>query len=141
MKELIELLETHQQGVDESAIRQAEQKLEVRFPQQYVELFQLANGPEVGEWQLFPVQDSHNEKKTWDDVVRQNSEANNVPKEFLVIGQDGTGDYVCFGVEGGQAKDAVLLWDHETEQVEKLAPSLKQFILYTTEEEGEDEEQ
>lgn len=138
MKELIELFETHQKGVGEPAIRQAEQKLNARFPQQYIELFQLANSPQIGEWQLFPVKDPDNEKRTWDDVVRQNSEAAELPKELLIIGHDGTGDYVCFTVEDGQAQDAVLLWDHETQQVEKLAPSLKQFILYTTEEEDEE---
>lgn len=47
MQEIIKLLETNKKGVEESAIRETEQKLNVRFPDQYVQLFKLTNGPEV----------------------------------------------------------------------------------------------
>lgn len=65
MHEIIKLLDTNKKGVEESAIRDTEQKLNIRFPNQYVQLFKLSNGPEVGEWILFPIKDPKNMKKTW----------------------------------------------------------------------------
>ena len=81
MQEIIKLLETNKKGVEEPAIRETEQKLTIRFPDHYVQLFKLANGPEVGEWTLFPIKDPKNIKKTWDDVVRQNQEVLNYQLE------------------------------------------------------------
>lgn len=136
MQEIIKLLETNKKGVEESAIRETEQKLNVRFPNQYVQLFKLANGPEVGEWTLFPIKDPKNMKKTWDDVVRQNEEVldGEVSDDLIAIAENGTGDYLCLKVEDGKAADPVYLWLHETDETEELAPTLKDFIIIAQEE-------
>lgn len=136
MQEIIKLLETNKKGVEESAIRETEQKLNIRFPDQYVQLFKLANGPEVGEWTLFPIKDPKNMKKTWDDVVRQNEEVldGEISENLIAIAEDGTGDYLCLKVENGKAGDPVYLWLHETDETEELAPTLKDFIIITQEE-------
>ncbi|PSL40898.1 SUKH superfamily protein [Planomicrobium soli] len=136
MQEIIKLLDTNKKGVAESAIIDTEQKLNVLFPTQYVELFKLANGPEVGEWILFPIKDAKNLKKTWDDVVRQNTEVLDevIPENLIAIAEDGTGDYLCFEVEDGKAADPIFLWLHETTEMEELAPSLKDFIVIAQEE-------
>ncbi|MGE6367770.1 SMI1/KNR4 family protein [Planococcus kocurii] len=136
MQEIIKLLETNKKGVEESAIRETEQKLNICFPDQYVQLFKLANGPEVGEWTLFPIKDPKNMKKTWDDVVRQNEEVldGEISENLIAIAEDGTGDYLCLKVENGKAGDPVYLWLHETDETEELAPTLKDFIISTQEE-------
>ncbi|WP_282020948.1 SMI1/KNR4 family protein [Planomicrobium okeanokoites] len=135
MQEIIKLLETNKKGVEESAIRETEQKLNVRFPDQYVQLFKLTNGPEVGEWTLFPIKDPKNMKKTWDDVVRQNKEVldGEISDNLIAIAEDGTGDYLCLKVEDGKAGDPVYLWLHETDETEELAPTLKDFIIIAQE--------
>ncbi|RLQ89717.1 SMI1/KNR4 family protein [Planomicrobium sp. Y74] len=139
MQEIIKLLETNKKGVEEPAIRETEQKLNIRFPDQYVQLFKLANGPEVGEWTLFPIKDPKNMKKTWDDVVRQNEEVldGEISENLIAIAEDGTGDYLCLKVEDGKAADPIYLWLHETDETEELALTLKDFIV-TTQEELED---
>lgn len=131
MQEIIKLLETNKKGVEESVIRETEQKLNIRFPDQYVQLFKLANGPEVGEWTLFPIKDPKNMKKTWDDLVRQNEEVldGEISDDLIAIAEDGTGDYLCLKVEDGKAGDPVYLWLHETDETEELAPTLKDFII------------
>lgn len=136
MQEIIKLLETHRKGVEESVIRETEQTLTTRFPDQYVQLFKLANGPEVGEWTLFPIKDPKNIKKTWDDVVRQNTEVLNgeISDDLIAIAEDGTGDYLCLKVENGKTEDPIYLWLHETGEIEELAPTLKDFIVITYEE-------
>lgn len=136
MQEIIKLLETHKKGVEESVIRETEEKLNTRFPDQYVQLFKLANGPEVGEWTLFPIKDPKNIKKTWDDVVRQNAEVLNgeISDDLIAIAEDGTGDYLCLKVENGKTEDTIYLYLHETGEIEELAPTLKDFIVITHEE-------
>lgn len=137
MHEIIKLLDTHKKGVQESAIRDTEQKLNIRFPDQYVQLFKLVNGSEVGDWALFPIKDPQNVKKTWDDVVRQNGEVldKDISENLIMIGEDGTGDYLCLKVENGKAADPVYLWLHESNETEELASNLKDFIITTIEEE------
>ncbi|WP_211654137.1 SMI1/KNR4 family protein [Planococcus alpniumensis] len=131
MNEIMDLVDTNRKGVAEAAIRETEQKLGIRFPDQYVQLFRLANGPEIGAWILFPVKDPDNEKKTWDDVVRQNKEVldREFPDNLLAIAEDGTGDYLCLKVEDEKAVDSIYLWLHETDETEELAPTLKDLIL------------
>lgn len=139
MHEIIKLLDTNKKGVEESVIRETEQKLNIRFPNQYVQLFKLANGSEVGEWTLFPIKDPKNMKKTWDDVVRQNEEVldDEISENLIAIAEDGTGDYLCLKVKDGKAKDPIFLWLHESDETEELAPTLKDFIIATTQEELE----
>ena len=136
MQEIIKLLGTNKKGVEESAIRETERKLTIRFPDQYVQLFKLANGPEVGEWTLFPIKDPKNMKKTWDDMVRQNEEVldGEISYDLIAIAEDGTGDYLCLKVEDGKAGDPAYLWLHETDETEELAPTLKDFIIIAQEE-------
>lgn len=131
MNEIMDLLDTNRKGIAEVAIRETEQKLGIRFPDQYVQLFRLANGPEIGEWILFPIKDPDNMKKTWDDVVRQNEKIldGEFPDNLLAIAEDGTGDYLCLKVEDEKAEDPIYLWLHETDEIEELAPTLKDLIL------------
>lgn len=137
MKEILELLTGYQKGVREALIKETETQLEIRLPEEYIQLFGLANGPEIGEWTLFPIKDPENPKKTWDDLVRQNSEvaAGEIPEGFLAIAEDGTGDYLCLKVEDGKAGDSIFLWSHESDEIEELAPTLKDFILSQEDEE------
>lgn len=76
-------------------------------------------------------------KKTWDDVVRQNGEVldKDISENLIMIGEDGTGDYLCLKVENGKAADPVYLWLHESNETEELASNLKGFIITTIEEE------
>lgn len=142
MKEILALLTGYQKGVEEALIREAEAQLEVRLPEEYIQLFGLANGPEVGEWKLFSIKDPENLKKTWDDLVRQNKEVavGEIPEGFLAIAEDGTGDFLCLKVEEGEAKNPIFLWSHELDEIEELAPTLKDFILSEDGEEDFDEE-
>ncbi len=130
MKNLIELLPTRKPGVDEIQIKATEEKLGVLFPEEYKELFTLINHPEIGDWILYPIQDNLNPKQTWDDIVRQNLEQKeeSLPKDLIVIGENGTGDKLCFRVRKKFVQDQIYIWDHETTQARSIALSLKEFI-------------
>ncbi|WP_338472601.1 SMI1/KNR4 family protein [Niallia sp. XMNu-256] len=130
MKNLIELLPTRKPGVDEIHIKAAEEKLGARFPEEYIELFMLVNNPEIGEWILYPIMDSTNLKKTWDDIVRQNLEQREdaFSNDLIVIGDNGTGDKLCFRVRGKFMQSQVYIWDHETTRARVVSLSLKEFI-------------
>ncbi|MGA9290088.1 MAG: SMI1/KNR4 family protein, partial [Anaerobacillus sp.] len=79
----------------------------------YKELFKLSNNAQVGEWTLFPIKDSKNLKRTWDDIVREN------------VG------IVC--------ENRIYIWYHETGRIEEIASSLKEFIISYSEGVEEDE--
>lgn len=131
MKDVIELLESKKPGVTSLDIKTAEEQLGVAFPEQYKELFQLSNNAQVGEWTLFPVKDPKNLKRTWDDIVRQNLEVRDEgkSKDLISIGEDGTGDKLCFRVVDSFMDGKVYIWNHETGEAEELATDLKEFII------------
>jgi hypothetical protein len=131
MQNVRNLIETKKSGVDESDIKLAEEKLGLIFPEQYKELFKLVNNAEIGEWILYPIKTQINPKKTWDDVVRQNKEVRDerMSEDLIAIGDDGTGDILCFKKMNGKMGDTIYLWNHETTELEEYAPSLKEFII------------
>ncbi|UPO90416.1 SMI1/KNR4 family protein [Niallia sp. Man26] len=137
METVRKLILTRKPGVDEIDIKAAEEKLQAVFPEQFVQLYHLVNNPEIGEWLLFPIKDRKNVKKTWDDIVRQNTEVRYIgmADEWIVIGENGTGDKLCLKKVNGLMREQIFLWYHESGEAEELAPSLKQFIISLTEEE------
>ncbi|RDW14993.1 SMI1/KNR4 family protein [Oceanobacillus chungangensis] len=141
MKDVRDLIHTRKLGVDDSDIKAAEDKLDVVFPEQYKELFKLVNNADIGEWILYPIKDHRNLKKTWDDIVRQNTEVREeyMSKDLIAIGDDGSGDKLCFKVNDGIMGNEIYLWYHEDGELEYYAPNLKEFIISISEEENEDD--
>jgi cell wall assembly regulator SMI1 len=141
MKDVRELIHTRKFGVDESDIKAAEDKLGAVFPELYKELFKLVNNAEIGEWILYPIKDNRNPKKTWDDIVKQNTEVREeyMSEDLIAIGDDGSGDKLCLKVNDGIMGDKIYLWHHEDGELEEYAPDFKEFIISISEEENEDD--
>ncbi|MEK4069925.1 SMI1/KNR4 family protein [Peribacillus sp. FSL R5-0717] len=131
MNDVIDLIDTRKPGVTDLDIKSAEEKLGVVFPEQYKELFKLSNNAQIDEWTLFPIKDSKNLKRTWDDVVRQNQDVRDegMADDLISIGEDGTGDKLCFRIVDTVMDDKIYIWYHETEELEELASNLKEFIV------------
>ncbi|WP_088292096.1 SMI1/KNR4 family protein [Bacillus mycoides] len=136
MKEVKEIIQTRKSGVDELDIKETEEKLGAIFPEQYRELIKLVNNAEIGEWTLYPIKDNRNLKKTWDDMIRQNVELRDedIPENLVVIGDDGSGDKLCLKINNGIMGNEIYLWYHEDAEIEEYAPSLKEFITVTAQE-------
>ncbi|MBE4906946.1 SMI1/KNR4 family protein [Bacillus luteolus] len=141
MKDVRELIHTRKLGVDESDIKAAENKLGAVFPDQYKELFKLVNNAEIGEWILYPIKDHRNTKKTWDDVVRQNTvvREEHMSEDLIAIGDDGSGDKLCLKENDGIMGNEIYLWYHEDGEIEEYASSLKEFIISISDEDNEDD--
>ena len=131
MNDVIDLISTSKPGVTDSDIKAAEEQLDVDFPKQYIELFRRSNNAQIDEWSLFPIKDVKNLKKTWDDIVRQNQDLRDdgLADALLSIGEDGTGDKVCFRIVDSVIDGKVYIWYHETEEIEEAASNLREFIL------------
>jgi cell wall assembly regulator SMI1 len=136
MKEIREYIETKKQGVFELHIKETEEKLGAVFPEQYRELCKLVNNAEIEEWILYPIKDNRNLTKTWDDLVRQNVDMRDehMPGNLIIIGDDGSGDKLCFKINNGIMNDEIYIWYHEDDEMEEIAPSLKEFIIETIQE-------
>lgn len=131
MNDVIDLIDTRKPGITDLDIKSAENQLGVVFPEQYKELLKLSNNAQIGEWTLFPIKDQKNLKKTWDDIVRQNQDARDegMADDLISIGEDGTGDKLCFRIADNVIDSVIYIWYHETEELEELAPNLKDFIV------------
>ncbi|MFC0189476.1 SMI1/KNR4 family protein [Fictibacillus aquaticus] len=135
MEDLLNFIQTRKPGVSELDLKAAEDKLGSVFPKQYKELFTLVNNAEIGEWILHPVREKSNPKKTWDDIVRQNTEVKDekIPDDFIAIGEDGSGDKLCFKTSNGVMGDKIYYLYHEDGVLEECAPNLRAFILASEE--------
>ena len=142
MNDVINLVGTRKPGVTDLDIKSAEEQLGVVFPEQYKELFKLSNNAEIDEWTLFPIKESKNIKRTWDDIVRQNQDVRDegMADNLISIGEDGTGDKLCFQIVDTVIDGKIYIWYHETEELEELASNLKEFIVSNSEYEDEIDE-
>lgn len=142
MNDVINLIDTRKPGVTDLDIKSAEEQLGVVFPKQYKELFKLSNNAQIDEWTLFPIKDSKNLKRTWDDIVRQNQDVRDegMADDLISIGEDGTGDKLCFRIVDTVMDGKIYIWYHETEELEELASNLKEFIVSNSEFEDEIDE-
>ncbi|SIS14463.1 SMI1-KNR4 cell-wall [Peribacillus simplex] len=142
MNDVIDLIDTRKPGVTDLDIKSAEEQLGVVFPKQYKELFKLSNNAQIDEWTLFPIKDSKNLKRTWDDIVRQNQDVRDegMADNLISIGEDGTGDKLCFRIVDTVMDGKIYIWYHETEELEELASNLKEFIVSNSEFEDEIDE-
>lgn len=131
MHDIVELLDTKKPGVTDLDIKSAEERLEVLFPEQYKDLFKLSNQAQIDEWTLFPIKDPRNLKRTWDDIVRQNKDMRDeeMDENLISIGEDGTGDKLCYKIVDKIVEDKIYIWYHETGELEEVASSLKEFIV------------
>lgn len=91
---------------------------------------------EIGEWILYPIKDNRNVTKTWDDIVRQNIDMRDesIPENLIIIGDDGSGDKLCFKINNGKTDDKIYIWYHADDEMEEISPSLKEFIMETIQE-------
>ena len=142
MNDVIDLIDTRKPGVTDLDIKLAEEQLGVVFPEQYKELFKLSNNAQIGGWTLFPIKDPKNLKRTWDDIVRQNQDVRDegMSNELISIGEDGTGDKLCFRIVDTVIESKIYIWYHETEEEEEFASDLKEFIVSNSEFEDEIDE-
>ena len=131
MHDIVELLDTKKPGVTDLDIKSAEEQLEVLFPEQYKDLFKLSNQAQIDEWILFSIKDPRNSKRTWDDIVRQNQDMRDeeMAENLISIGEDGTGDKLCYKIVDTIVDDKIYIWYHETGELEEVASNLKEFIV------------
>lgn len=131
MEEFLFKIQSKKKGVSEELICNSEKKLGAKFPDQYRELIMVANKPEIGEWQFYPIKDPNNIKRTFDDVIRANLDINNRSQvyDLIFIAENGTGDQLCFKVQNNIMLEPVFIWEHENGNLNKIAGNLKAFIL------------
>ncbi|WP_338754359.1 DUF2750 domain-containing protein [Bacillus sp. FJAT-52991] len=68
-------------------------------------------------------------KKTWDDIVRNNRELDEmVPKGFIAIAGNGTYNKIGYMYAKGYQVGAIYYWNHETGALLLESPSLSKWI-------------
>lgn len=116
----LELTESNK-PVSEHAIARAERVLEVKLPASYRSFLSRANGGRPSK-PLFPIAGMHmnltgnvnmffgvDAKSDGDDLEKTNR-FYHLPKEIVLIAENGMGDYICLDLRGGGER--VVFWDH-----------------------------
>lgn len=57
-----------------------------------------------------------------------------MPENLIIIGDDGSGDKLCFKINNGKMDDKIYIWYHADDEMEEISPSLKEFIMETIQE-------
>ncbi|MFJ7755830.1 SMI1/KNR4 family protein [Peribacillus muralis] len=110
MDDVFDMIDTRKPGVTDMDIKLAEELLGIGFPSQYKELFKQSNNAQIDEWTLF--KEAKNLNKTWDDIVRQNLDVRDegMADDLLCIGEDDTGDKLCFRIVDAAIDGKIYLW-------------------------------
>jgi hypothetical protein len=123
--------------VDVKYINEAEQELELVFPNKFKSKMTKENGGELitedDDWQLFPFFDKSDNKRisrTCNHIgleTKQAKEWDNFPKNGVAIASNGSGDYlVLLPIAGIEKKlsEEIFFWLHETGEIEKVAENI-----------------
>ncbi|CAH0344623.1 SMI1/KNR4 family protein [Bacillus sp. CECT 9360] len=130
MQDLLDLIQSSKPGVTSDAICETEKQLGTSFPIQYRELVMLTNKPEIGEWIFYPIKDPKNLKKTFDDIVRANhKQVYSNEYDYIIIGEDGSGNHLCFKNQDKQMMEPIYIWEHESGDTRLIAKNLRNFII------------
>src|SRR5262249_17202933 len=127
--------------LDIQFVKRAEAKLGRKLPLGYVVKMCRDNGGEVAtgsdEWWLYPIFDDSDRKRlkrTCNDIVRETALARERPgfaPGALAIGSNGGGEWLVLLADRDTDRytEAVYWWDHETDELNKVADSFEELFL------------
>ncbi|MDQ6418010.1 SMI1/KNR4 family protein [Paenibacillus sp. LHD-117] len=124
MDVLIKLISSRKPGVEIQDIKNTEEVLGVKLPEQYKKLVGIVNQPEIDEWILYPIKDSMRLSNTYDDIVRNNT-GELWPEntgDYISIAYDGTGDLLCYKLidDSRELGEEIFYWNHEEDTFELI---------------------
>ena len=118
---------------DPSLIRAYERQEWVRFPKEFKELVASVNGAYPSREEFITEQGTVTDLKCLLSFNRDSSNSiwvmpdydnKKLRKQYSVFAEDSNGNYICF-----QKNNLNIVWiDHETENVEKVAPDFGSFL-------------
>ena len=127
-------------GTTSEALARAEQQLGRRLPPSFREWLLVNNGLNLEAVHIYPVLDDRDPRKTWDSIVRNYQvgweawlvnfeEQRDGFNSLLPFSDFGTGDYYCFDYsrEGVNGERPVVLWSHETGELQSRGESFIEF--------------
>jgi dipeptidyl aminopeptidase/acylaminoacyl peptidase len=109
-------------GATEDIIVAAEVKMGVSFPEGLKKVWRISNGLELpGGWQLFPVYDPNEPRKTCNDIKYENTKGRwpYMEESFVSIAGGDTGNQLVLKRTGDTMEDTIYLWNHETNKTKK----------------------
>ncbi len=121
--------------LDKKYIKETESELNVKFQSEFKKRMIKSNGGELVtddfEFELYPFFDKSDRKRisrTCNHIGLETKHAhqwNGFPKNGIVIGSDGFGNLIILTHSGdGILSDEIYFWNHEIEQIEKIAESI-----------------
>ncbi|UJW79819.1 SMI1/KNR4 family protein [Hydrogenophaga sp. SL48] len=126
-------------GTTEESIARAEQELGRKLPTSFREWLLLNNGLGIDGVHIYPVLDDRDPRKTWDSIVRnyqvgweawiENLDNREEVESLLPFADFGSGDYYCFNYAdiSSEGEPKVVLWSHETDELQPRGDSFTQF--------------
>jgi len=122
---------------DKSFVENAENELDVKFPDSYRTKMLRVNGGHVYLpnqcFELHPLYNSKDIKRTCVNVVYATKKAHeqySVPSNLIVLGNDGNSNLLVYKIDGnGELDPAVYLFDHETRDVTFITGDFQELEL------------
>lgn len=116
-------------GVSLLELKKTEKALGAIFPDEYKELFIETNGAKFGDWTLYPIHTNELSEIT-KCIVKNNHEnrLGNFPSDMICIGENISGDKLCYRIRKRFMQEQIYLWSDKTEISDCKASTLKQFI-------------
>jgi len=120
-------------GAGIEAITAAEQEMGIKFPDLLKMIWQVSNGLELpGGWQIYPVFDPANPRKTCNSIVYENTPGKGrweyMSGDLIAIAGNGTGNHLVLRIESGTLLPDILVWDHERNKTKAWGKTLDDIL-------------
>lgn len=120
MKKVIDMIDSKSitTGISLVDLKKAEKQLGALFPDEFKDLYLETNGAEFGEWVLFSL----------NIIQNQSNRPENLPADMICIGENKSGDKLCYRIRKRWMQEHVYRWTAKSENIENKASTLYEFI-------------
>ena len=121
-------------GIDDSlegTLNEIEDKVGIEFPADLLQIYLISNGGKYFDLNLYSLTDDKEDPnglyaKNFDESIR---ETYNIPKDVLIIGETGDGQYVVAGIDE-EGYYYYAMWDKEEKAIDVDFSYLVEILVY-----------
>ncbi len=115
-------------GASDEAVEEASEALGVVFPKMAIRVWKAINGGEINDWKFHPLRDPVSASNPKGDIVSINADhrPEDLPDEMISIAEQ-DGNHLVLEKEDDRLLPDLLLWDHDSGEVDVYSEDLANF--------------
>ncbi len=115
-------------GASDEAVEEAGEALGVVFPKMAIRIWKAINGGEINDWKFHPLREPASGVVPKGDIIAANTDhrPEDMPDEWITIAEQ-DGNHLVLEKEDDRLLPDLLLWDHDSGEVDAYSDELANF--------------